>query len=68
MESTGILRDDIKRSTQRAKRPSMKTMTVRSAVDIGSCFMDSGMDHKCSGVQQSVLSTCNDLSMVVDLD
>lgn len=68
MESTGILRDDIERSAQRAKRPSMETMTVRSAVHFGSCFMDSGMNHKCCGVQQSILSTCNDLSMVVDLD
>lgn len=68
MESTGILRDDIEGSTQRAKRPSIETMTVSSAVHFGSCFMDSGMDHKCSGIQQSILPTCNDLAMVVDLD
>lgn len=68
VESTGILRDDIERSAQRAKRPSIDTMTVCSAIHLGPCFMDSGMNHKCSGIQQSVLSTRDDLAMVVDLD
>lgn len=68
VESTGILRDDIERSAQRAKRPSVETMTVRSAVHLGPCLMDSRVDHKCSGIQHSILSTRNDLAMVVDLN
>ena len=68
VESTGILRDDIERSAQRAKRPSMETMAVSSAVHLGPCLMNSGVDHKCSGIQHSILSARNDLAIVVDLD
>jgi hypothetical protein len=41
---------------------------MRSAVHLGPCLMNSGVDHKCSGIQHSILSARNDLAIVVDLD
>jgi len=68
MEGTGILRYDIERSAKRAERPPMKTMAVRSAVNIWSSRMNSRMDHESCGVQHPIRSAGNDLAVVVYLD
>ena len=43
-------------------------MTVRSAVDVWACNVDSVMNHICRGIEQAHLTTINDLPLRVDQD
>ena len=54
IERAAVLRDDIQLLAQRCEGASMDRVRVRGAHDIRACGMDSGMDHECSLVEESV--------------
>jgi hypothetical protein len=68
VECTGILRDNVQRSSQRAKGTAMDTVTVRRTVDFGSRGMDGRVDHVGSTIQQPNRSAANDFTVMVDMN
>lgn len=68
MESAGILRCNIKRSTQRAERPTMKTVTMSSAEYIRARGVNSRVDHKGRGIEHAIRAAVNDFAGMIDLD
>lgn len=68
IEDTGILGDDIKRTSQRTKRASMNTVTVCGTINIWPGRMNCGMDPVGCDIQKPIRTTINDLTVVIDQD
>lgn len=68
VECTGILRNDVQRSSQRTEGTAIDTVTVCGTVDFGSRAMDRGMDHVGGAVEQSYRTTTDDIALMVDLN
>lgn len=66
VERTTVLRKTVQLPAQRAPSPSINTMTVRRAHNIGPRFMDGTVDHIRRSVQESILSTSDHFAGVVD--
>ena len=68
MERARVLCNDIQLPTQRAEGPSINAMAMRRTEDIRSSFVNRTMNHEGGRIQQSHLTTVDDLPLMIHLN